>query len=129
MADYIWATGRRKTAIARVRLSTGDGKILVNERPVEKYFQNEMDKYVALEPLAVTNRMGKYDVFIRVTGGGPAGQAGGVRHGIARSLAQVEPELIPILKQNKFLTRDPRMKERKKYGLRGARRGQQYSKR
>ncbi len=129
MADYIWTTGRRKSSTARVRLSPGEGKILVNNKPVEKYFCNELDKFTAIEPLAATNRMGRYDIFITVTGGGSTGQAGGVRHGIARGLVAAEPELLPILKQSKFLTRDPRMKERKKYGLRGARRGQQYSKR
>lgn len=127
--EYLWATGRRKTAIARVRLSRGTGIITVNKKPIEKYFATEQDRNIALEPLYATKLNGKYDLFILCDGGGVTGQAGAVRLGVARALKQVDQTIEPRLRQDGFLTRDPRMKERKKYGLRGARRGVQFSKR
>ena len=132
MADaknYIWGTGRRKSAIARVRLSPGTGLLTINRRPIEKYFLTEQDRNNAVEPIYQTRAMGRFDLFITCTGGGLAGQAGAVRLGIARALLQADPTLEIKLRQERLLTRDPRMKERKKYGLRGARRGVQYSKR
>lgn len=127
--EYIWATGRRKTAIARVRLSKGTGQITVNERALDKYFLTENDRNIALEPIYATKSMGRYDLLILCSGGGLSGQAGAVRLGVARALKAVDTTLEPKLRQESLLTRDPRMKERKKYGLRGARRGVQYSKR
>ncbi|HWW02834.1 MAG TPA: 30S ribosomal protein S9 [Candidatus Acidoferrum sp.] len=122
-------TGRRKTAIARVRLVGGTGKILVNGRSFENYFPLESQRVVAAQPLAITGTADKYDAEISVTGGGPNGQAGAVRHGLARALLTVDVNLRPILKAEGFLTRDPRMRERKKYGQPGARKRFQYSKR
>jgi small subunit ribosomal protein S9 len=122
-------TGRRKTAIARVRLVGGTGKILVNGRAFENYFPLESQRVAAAQPLAVTGMTDKYDAEISVTGGGPNGQAGAVRHGLARALLTVDANLRPILKAEGFLTRDPRMRERKKYGQPGARKRFQYSKR
>jgi small subunit ribosomal protein S9 len=127
--EYIWGTGRRKSAVARVRIFPGNGKIIINSRPYDNYFFTDQDKITALEPLKTTNRLDKYDVIIKVHGGGISGQAGAVKHGISRALMRAEPELASILKEHKLLTRDPRMKERKKYGRHGARRGHQYSKR
>ena len=127
--QYIWGTGRRKSAVARVRLSPGTGKITVNERPLDKYFATDLDRISAMEPMRTCNRVDKYDIHIQVEGSGPTGQAGAIKLGLARALQKAEPELNAILRQHKYLTRDPRMKERKKYGLHGARRGQQYSKR
>jgi small subunit ribosomal protein S9 len=101
----------------------------VNERPIEKYFCTDLDRASAIEPLVACQRADKYDIFVRVEGSGPTGQAGAIKLGLARALQKAEAELNTILKQHKYLTRDPRMKERKKYGLHGARRGQQYSKR
>ena len=126
---YIWGTGRRKTAIARVRLSVGNGQITINKRPFDKYFLTEEDRNAALEPLHATRSFGRYDLLVNCSGGGTTGQAGAVRLGIARALLKADPTLSPRLRQEGYLTRDPRMKERKKYGLRGARRGVQYSKR
>ncbi len=122
-------TGRRKTAVARVRLSAGTGKILVNGRPFEAHFPLESHRSAAMQPLTVTGTADKFDAFVRVTGGGPNGQAGAVRHGIARALLTVDVNLRPLLKAEGLLTRDPRMRERKKYGQPGARRRFQYSKR
>ncbi len=122
-------TGRRKTAIARVRLASGTGKILVNGRPFETYFAVESERTIAAQPLAVTNTADKFDAQITVTGGGPGGQAGAVRHGLARALLTVDPAFRPLLKAEGLLTRDPRMRERKKYGQPGARKRFQYSKR
>jgi small subunit ribosomal protein S9 len=122
-------TGRRKTAVARVRLSTGTGKILVNGRSFENYFPMEALRMVASQPLTVTASTGKFDAQITVTGGGPNGQAGAVRHGLARALLTVDANLRPLLKSEGLLTRDSRMRERKKYGQPGARRRFQYSKR
>jgi|SRR5688572_22745993 small subunit ribosomal protein S9 len=122
-------TGRRKTAIARVRLATGTGKITVNGRPFESYFPVEMQRGMATQPLTITNTADKLDVKVNVTGGGPNGQAGAVRHGIARALLKFDANLRPSLKAEGCLTRDPRMRERKKYGQPGARKRFQFSKR
>jgi small subunit ribosomal protein S9 len=122
-------TGRRKTAIARVRLINGTGKIQVNGRAFENYFPVESQRVVATQPLTVTGMSDKYDAHISVKGGGPEGQAGAVRHGLARALLTVDANLRPILKSEGLLTRDPRMRERKKYGQPGARKRFQYSKR
>jgi small subunit ribosomal protein S9 len=123
------ATGRRKTAVARVRLATGSGKITVNNRPFETYFPTETLRTVVTQPFSVTETTGKYDARVNVTGGGPNGQAGAVRHGIARALLEVDVKLRPALKVQGLLTRDPRMRERKKYGQPGARKRFQFSKR
>ena len=122
-------TGRRKTAIARVRLASGSGKIVINGRPFENYFPVETLRSVATQPLTLTGMADKFDAHITVTGGGPNGQAGAVRHGIARALLTVDANLRPALKAEGLLTRDPRMRERKKYGQPGARKRFQYSKR
>jgi len=122
-------TGRRKTAIARVRLASGTGKISINGRAFENFFPVETQRVIASQPLTVTGTAEKFDAHITVTGGGPNGQAGAVRHGIARALLTVDPNLRPILKAEGLLTRDPRMRERKKYGQPGARKRFQYSKR
>lgn len=122
-------TGRRKTAVARVRLAPGTGKITVNGRSVENYFVTESQRIVALQALTVTESQSKYNVRVNVVGGGLNGQAGAVRHGIARALLQLDATLRPTLKTNGLLTRDPRMKERKKYGQPGARKRFQFSKR
>ena len=122
-------TGRRKTAIARVRLAVGAGKIVVNGRPFENYFPTEALRTVVMQPLALTDSAAKYDVRVNVEGSGPNGQAGAVRHGIARALLTVDVAMRPTLKAAGFLTRDPRMKERKKYGQPGARKRFQFSKR
>ena len=122
-------TGRRKTAIARVHLATGTGKILINGRTFDNYFPAEALRFVAAQPLTVTGTADKFDANITVSGGGPNGQAGAVRHGIARALLTVDANLRPVLKAEGFLTRDSRMRERKKYGQPGARKRFQYSKR
>ncbi len=122
-------TGRRKSSVARVRLAAGTGKILVNGRPFENYFPAESLRVVATQPLTATGSTDKFDAQITVTGGGPSGQAGAVRHGLARALLTVDANLRPLLKAEGFLTRDSRMKERKKYGQPGARKRFQYSKR
>ena len=122
-------TGRRKTAIARVRLATGTGKILINGRALDNYFPGEALRFVAMQPLTVTGTADKFDARITVSGGGPNGQAGAVRHGIARALLTVDGNLRPVLKAEGFLTRDSRMREREKYGQPGARKRFQYSKR
>ncbi len=129
MKEYIWGTGRRKSAVARVRLSRGTGTITVNHRPFDKYFLTEDDRQAALAPLHATKAFGRYDILVNASGGGIGGQAGAMKLGIARALKKIEPALESILRAQGLLTRDPRMKERKKYGLRGARRGVQYSKR
>ncbi len=126
---YYHGTGRRKNAIARVRLTAGKGKITVNGKSLDDYFGVETLKVIVKQPLTVTNTLSKYDVIASVTGGGYTGQAGAVRHGIARALNEANVEFRPILKSNGFLTRDPRMKERKKYGLKKARKAPQFSKR
>jgi small subunit ribosomal protein S9 len=122
-------TGRRKTSVARVRLAAGSGKITVNNRAFENYFPIETLRMLALRPLAVTETAAKFDIRVNVTGGGPSGQAGAVRHGIARALLEADANLRPALKSNGLLTRDPRMRERKKYGQPGARKRFQFSKR
>ncbi|MCI0747901.1 MAG: 30S ribosomal protein S9 [Verrucomicrobia subdivision 3 bacterium] len=122
-------TGRRKSSVARVRLSSGSGKIVVNGRAFESYFATETLRGVVTQPLNVTQSAGRFDASVNVTGGGPAGQAGAVRHGIARALIAADATLRPTLKADGLLTRDPRMKERKKYGQPGARKRFQYSKR
>jgi small subunit ribosomal protein S9 len=128
-APEFLGTGRRKTAVARVRLSPGSGKILVNGRPFEDYFLVEDLRATVLHPMVRTETVGKFDVRVNVSGGGPNGQAGAVRHGIARALLAADTTFRPTLKAEGFLTRDPRMKERKKYGQPGARKRFQYSKR
>lgn len=122
-------TGRRKKSIARVRLLPGTGTITVNQRDLDDYFGYETLKMIARAPLALTGTLNKYDVRVNVYGGGTTGQAGAIRHGIARALIVADPELRGALKKAGFLTRDPRMKERKKYGLKAARRAPQFSKR
>ena len=122
-------TGRRKTAVARVRLATGSGKITINGREFENYFLTETLRSVVAEPFSVTETAGKFDAKISVRGGGPAGQAGAVRHGISRALIKADANYRPNLKTEGLLTRDPRMKERKKYGQPGARKRFQFSKR
>jgi small subunit ribosomal protein S9 len=122
-------TGRRKTSVARVRIRSGQGNISINGRPLEDYFVNEHERQDVLVGLNKTERRSSVDVVITVSGGGPTGQAGACKMGIARALKIYDPTLEPILRSNHLLTRDSRMKERKKYGLRGARRGTQFSKR
>jgi small subunit ribosomal protein S9 len=128
-AQPFLGTGRRKTSVARVRLLPGSGKILVNGRTFEKYFLLETLRMIAAAPLVKTETSAKYDVVIKVEGGGPTGQAGAVRHGIARALLASDINLRPVLKAEGYLTRDARMKERKKYGQPGARKRFQFSKR
>ncbi|NLY78286.1 MAG: 30S ribosomal protein S9 [Tissierellia bacterium] len=123
------ATGRRKTSVARVWLIPGSGKIVINKRDIDDYFDYDTLKVIVREPLVVTDTLGKYDIFVNVHGGGFTGQAGAIRHGIARALVEVNEEYKPILRKAGFLTRDSRMKERKKYGLKKARRAPQFSKR
>ena len=122
-------TGRRKSSVARVRLVEGTGKITVNGKDLEEFFDLETLKVIVKQPLTVTNTITKYDVIAKVEGGGFSGQAGAIRHGIARALNEANSEYRPLLKSNGFLTRDPRMKERKKYGMKKARKAPQFSKR
>lgn len=125
-----WGTGRRKSAIARVRLIPGGmGAITINGRSIDEYCDLDTLKLIIRQPLVLTETDSKYDVFVNVIGGGFTGQAGAIRHGVARALVVAEPELRPALKKEGYLTRDPRMKERKKYGLKKARRAPQFSKR
>ena len=126
--QYI-GTGRRKTSVARVRLVPGSGKITINDKDINEYFNFETLRTIAREPLTVTENTDKFDVVVNVKGGGYTGQAGAIRHGISRALLQVDGEFRSTLKKAGFLTRDPRMKERKKPGLRKARRAPQFSKR
>ena len=126
---YFCGTGRRKNSIARVRLVEGTGKITINGKDIEEFFGMETLKVIVRQPLTVTNTIAKYDVIAKVVGGGFTGQAGAIRHGIARALNEANAEFRPVLKSNGFLTRDPRMKERKKYGLKKARKAPQFSKR
>ena len=123
------ATGRRKKAVARVRLIPGEGKIIINKRDIEEYFGLETLKMAIRAPMQLTNTLDRFDVYVNVSGGGYTGQAGAIRHGISRALLQVDASYRPALKAAGFLTRDPRMKERKKYGLKAARRAPQFSKR
>ena len=126
---YFYGTGRRKKSVARVRLYAGDGKITINNRDIDDYFGLETLKLIVRQPLELTETTGKFDIICTVAGGGVSGQAGAIRHGISRALLQTGEEIRPILKKAGFLTRDPRMKERKKYGLKAARRAPQFSKR
>lgn len=129
VVDRFYGTGRRKTSVARVWLRPGSGRVVVNRRPFETYFSRETLRMIIQQPFHVTNTAGQFDVLINVVGGGPSGQAGAVRHGIARALAVFDDKLRPLLKRAGLLTRDPRMRERKKYGQPGARQKFQYSKR
>ncbi|MBO5608755.1 MAG: 30S ribosomal protein S9 [Eubacterium sp.] len=124
-----YGTGRRKSSVARVYVTPGSGKVTINKKDIEEYFGLETLKVIVRQPFAVTGTEGKYDVLVNVYGGGFTGQAGAIRHGIARALSTADDEFRPILKKAGYLTRDPRMKERKKYGLKGARRAPQFSKR
>ncbi|MEF9952451.1 MAG: 30S ribosomal protein S9 [Clostridium sp.] len=124
-----YGTGRRKTSVARVRLVPGDGKIVINKRSIDNYFGLETLKVIVKQPLNLTGTLDKYDVLVNVHGGGYTGQAGAIRHGISRALVQSDAEIKPVLKSAGYLTRDPRMVERKKYGLKKARRASQFSKR
>ncbi len=124
-----YGTGRRKKSIARVRLVPGEGNIIINNRSIDEYFNFDTLKEIVKEPMKITETLGKYDVLVTVNGGGFTGQAGAVRHGISRALIKADGELRAVLKKTGFLTRDSRMKERKKYGLKKARRAPQFSKR
>ena len=129
-SNYLYGTGRRKSSVARVRLYPGTGKITINDRDIDDYFGLDTLKLIVRQPLALTGTEAKYDIVCRVQGGGVTGQAGAIRHGVARALLQqTDEDYRPALKKAGFLTRDPRMKERKKYGLKGARRAPQFSKR
>ncbi|MBO5077659.1 MAG: 30S ribosomal protein S9 [Clostridia bacterium] len=129
MADTYFATGRRKKSVARVELLPGNGTVTINEKSIDEYFGLETLKLIVRQPLELTGNAGKFDVKCKVTGGGFTGQAGAIRHGISRALVEADPDSKAALKQGGFLTRDPRMKERKKYGLKKARRAPQFSKR
>ena len=129
MAERYYGTGRRKSSVARVYLVPGTGKITINKRDIDNYFGLETLKLIIRQPLELTGTTAKFDVKVNVFGGGFTGQAGAIRHGISRALLEVDAEMRPALKKAGFLTRDPRMKERKKYGLKGARRAPQFSKR
>jgi len=122
-------TGRRKTSVAQIRLIPGDGKVVINKRSLAEYFGKKTLEMVVMQPLVLTKTEGRFDILATVRGGGVTGQAGAVRLGIARALLKADAEMRPSLKKAGFLTRDPRMKERKKYGLKGARRAPQFSKR
>ena len=126
---YFYGTGRRKKSIARVRLYPGTGSIVINGREIDDYFGLETLKLIVNQPFATTDTLGKFDIVAIVNGGGISGQAGAIRHGVARALLSVDANYRPALKAAGFLTRDPRMKERKKYGLKAARRAPQFSKR
>lgn len=126
---YFYGTGRRKSSVARVRVYAGTGKVTINGRDIDDYFGLDTLKLIARQPLVLTETGEKFDIECRVAGGGVTGQAGAIRHGLSRALLQYSEELRPVLKKAGFLTRDPRMKERKKYGLKAARRAPQFSKR
>lgn len=126
---YFYGTGRRKSSVARVRVYAGTGSITINGRDIDEYFGLETLKLIVRQPLYLTDTLGKFDIVCNVSGGGVTGQAGAIRHGLSRALLQYSEELRPALKKAGFLTRDPRMKERKKYGLKAARRAPQFSKR
>ncbi|MBR2869025.1 MAG: 30S ribosomal protein S9 [Clostridia bacterium] len=126
---YFYGTGRRKSSVARVRVYAGTGKITINDRDIDDYFGLETLKLIVRQPLTLTGTTEKFDIVCRVGGGGVTGQAGAIRHGLSRALLQYDENLRTTLKKAGFLTRDPRMKERKKYGLKGARRAPQFSKR
>ncbi len=124
-----YGTGRRKSSVARVYLVPGNGKVTINKRDIDEFFDLETLKTIVRQPLVLTETTDKFDVQVNVNGGGFTGQAGAIRHGVARALLEVDPDYRPLLKKAGFLTRDPRMKERKKYGLKKARRAPQFSKR
>ncbi|MEG1774407.1 MAG: 30S ribosomal protein S9 [Oscillospiraceae bacterium] len=126
---YLYGTGRRKNSVARVRVYPGTGMITINGRDIDDYFGLDTLKLIVRQPMALTDTLGKYDIVCTAAGGGVSGQAGAIRHGLSRALLQQSDEMRPILKKAGFLTRDPRMKERKKYGLKAARRAPQFSKR
>ena len=126
---FFYGTGRRKSSVARVRLYNGTGMITINKRDIDDYFGLETLKLIVRQPLELTNNSAKFDIEVNVGGGGVSGQAGAIRHGVSRALLQFDENLRPALKKAGFLTRDPRMKERKKYGLKAARRAPQFSKR
>ncbi len=127
--EKYYATGKRKTSIARVWLKQGDGKITINKRSIDDYLKRETAKMIIRQPLELTETLGKFDVYVNVRGGGMSGQAGAIKHGISKALLEVNPDFRTLLKKNGFLTRDSRIKERKKYGQPGARKRFQYSKR
>jgi small subunit ribosomal protein S9 len=124
-----YATGKKKTSVARVWIQPGTGNIVVNKRSIDDYFGRETSKMVIRQPLELTSNVGKYDIFVNVVGGGPSGQAGAIKHGITKALLEVDIALRGVLKKAGFITRDSRIKERKKYGKRAARRSFQFSKR
>ncbi|MBW2478233.1 MAG: 30S ribosomal protein S9 [Deltaproteobacteria bacterium] len=124
-----YATGKRKTSVARVWLKPGAGNIVINKRSMDDYFGRPTSKMIVRQPLELTENVNKFDIFVNVSGGGPSGQAGAIKHGITKALLEVDPELRQTLKKAGFITRDSRIKERKKYGRRGARRSFQFSKR
>ena len=128
-APYFYGTGRRKSSVARVRVYAGSGNVTINGRDIDDYFGLETLKLLVRQPLTLTETADKFDIVCTVAGGGVTGQAGAIRHGLSRALLQYDAELRPVLKKAGFLTRDPRMKERKKYGLKAARRAPQFSKR
>ena len=128
-ANKFYGTGRRKTSIARVYIAPGKGEITINKKSIDEYFGLETLKVIVRQPLTATENVDKFDVIVSVHGGGYTGQAGAIRHGISRALLQADADYRPVLKKAGFLTRDPRMKERKKYGLKAARRAPQFSKR
>lgn len=127
--NVFYATGKRKTAVARVWMRPGNGEIIINKKPADEYLSRDADRVLAKDPLRITDTVGHFDIQVTVTGGGPGGQAGAIRHGLSRALVEIDPSHRDILKRQGFLTRDDRMKERKKYGQRGARARFQYSKR
>lgn len=127
--ERYYATGKRKTAVARVWLMPGDGNITINKRHIDDYLKRETAKMVIRQPLELTETLGKYDIYVNVRGGGMSGQAGAIKHGISKALLEVNSDFRPLLKKAGFLTRDSRVKERKKYGQPGARKRFQYSKR
>ncbi len=126
---YYYGTGRRKTSVARVRIYPGTGEIVVNDKPMEEYFVRKVDRLNVREPLSASGMLEQFNVMVKVEGGGVSGQAGAVRHGIARALLEANPDLRQVLRKGGFLTRDPRQKERKKPGLKRARKAPQYTKR
>ena len=127
--NKFYATGKRKTSVARVWLKSGNGSIVVNQKPIDEYFGRETSKMVVRQPLELTGNIGKFDVIVSVCGGGPSGQAGAIKHGITKALMEADADLRDALKKAGFITRDSRIKERKKYGKRSARRSFQFSKR
>ncbi len=127
--EVFWATGRRKESVARVRLTPGSGRVVINNKAMEDYFGRKTSQAIVKQPFVLTNTRDRFDTFVNVHGGGLSGQAGAVRHGITRALIEYDPDLRGQLKKAGYVTRDPRAKERKKYGLRGARASFQYSKR